>query len=155
MQEYSVRRVELKGSVRERMGKERMTKAFATAILAGFILMAPLLAAGENATVSVFRCEPYVISLEMTQSEVRKKCGEPANVETWEEERIKRDFYEHIPVQTQEELSQLPLFVKELITIEEAEYNFGPTRFMYYLRFENSILRRITVGNYGYYSWAE
>jgi len=143
-------RAELKGSVRERIGKERMTKAFVTAILAGFILMAPRLAAGENTTVSDFRCEPYLISLGMTQSEVWKKCGEPANVETWEEERIKRDFYKNIPVQSQEELSQEPLLVKEHVTVEEAEYNLGPTRFTYYLRFENGKLRRITVGNYGY-----
>ncbi|MCL5022712.1 MAG: DUF2845 domain-containing protein [Nitrospirae bacterium] len=83
-------------------------------------------------------------------SKVRKKCGEPTNVETWEEEHIKRDFYQNIPVQSLEELSQEPLLVKEHIVIEEAEYNFGPTRFIYYLRFENSKLSRITIGNYGY-----
>lgn len=141
---------ELKGSVPGRIGKERMTKAFVTAILAGFILMAPRLPAGENTTVSDFRCDRYLISLGMTQSEVRKKCGQPANVDTWEEERIKRDFYKNIPVQSQEELSEEPLLVKEHLTVEEAEYNFRPARFMYYLRFENGKLRRITVGNYRY-----
>ena len=127
-----------------------MTKAFATAILAGFILITPRLAAGGDTAVSEFRCEPYLISLGMAQSEVRRKCGDPANVRTWEEERIKRDFTQNIPVQSREELSQQPLFVKEYITVEEDEYNFGPTRFMYYLRFENGRLTGITVGNYGY-----
>jgi len=133
-----------------RGGKERKTKAFVTAILAGFLLMAPRLAAGENTAVSEFRCEPYLISLGMSQSEVRRKCGEPASVQTWEEERIRRDFYQNIPAQSQEELSQQPLLVKEHIIVEEAEYNFGPTRFMHYLRFENGKLRRINVENYGY-----
>ena len=150
MDEGRIGRAALKGSVPVRTGKERMTKAFMTAILAGLILMASSLAAGENTVVSDLRCDPYVISLGMTQSEVRRKCGEPTNVQTWEEERVRRDFYKDIPVQSQEQLSQEPLLVKEHVIVEEAEYNFGPTRFMYYLRFENGKLRQITVGNYGY-----
>ena len=34
--------------------------------------------------------------------------------------------------------------------VEEWEYNFGTNRFLYYLRFENGKLMRITVGDYGY-----
>jgi hypothetical protein len=43
-----------------------------------------------------------------------------------------------------------PLFVKELVTIEEWEYNLGSNRFIRYLRFENGRLTRITEGDYGY-----
>jgi hypothetical protein len=42
------------------------------------------------------------------------------------------------------------LFVEELVTVEEWEYNFGSTRFIRYLQFENGRLTRITEGDYGY-----
>jgi hypothetical protein len=108
------------------------------------------LAASDDTVVSDLRCDPYIISLGDTQSEVLDKCGQPSNIETWEEERIKRDFYRNIPVQSPVELYQEPLLVKEYIKIEEWEYNFGPTRFNYFLRFENGKLRRITYDGYGY-----
>jgi len=41
-------------------------------------------------------------------------------------------------------------FVKELVTVEEWEYNLGPTRFIRYLQFENGRLIRIIDGDYGY-----
>jgi hypothetical protein len=43
-----------------------------------------------------------------------------------------------------------PLFLREYVTMEEWEYNLGPTAFIRYLRFENDILTRITIGDYGY-----
>ena len=67
-----------------------------------------------------------------------------------EKENLKRDFYKNIPVQSEEEFSQAPLFLREMIMVEEWEYNFGTNRFLYYLRFENGKLIRITVGDYGY-----
>jgi deoxyribodipyrimidine photolyase len=118
-------------------------------VIVCFILIAlPIAASANNADL---RCGPYIISSGDTQSEVLQKCGQPSNIETWEEERIRRDFYRNIPVQSPEELSQEPLLVKEHIKIEEWEYNFGPTRFIYCLRFENGKLRSITSGDYGYY----
>jgi len=49
------------------------------------------------------------------------------------------------------EVDNLPTpLAKELITIEEWEYNFGATQFIRYLRFENGRLREITTGDYGY-----
>ena len=119
-------------------------------IIVCFILTALPISASDNNTESTLRCEPYVISSGASQSEVLKKCGAPVNIASWEEERIKRDTYKNIPVQSQEELSQEPLFVKEYVKIEEWEYNFGPTRFIYYLRFKNGKLERITSGEYGY-----
>lgn len=115
-----------------------------------FILIAFPIEAGADSPVSALRCGQYIISREATQSEVRRKCGSPANIETWEQERIKRDFFKDIPARSPEELSQEPLLLKEYIRVEEWEYNFGPTRFIYYLRFENGRLKRITAGDYGY-----
>src|SRR4030067_3619384 len=75
-------------------------------IIVCFILIAlPIAASANNADL---RCGPYIISSGDTQSEVLEKCGQPSNIETWEEERIKRDFYRNIPVQSPEELSQEP-----------------------------------------------
>jgi hypothetical protein len=47
-------------------------------------------------------------------------------------------------------LNQWQPFAKELVTVEEWEYNLGPTKFIRYLRFENGRLIRITDGDYGY-----
>jgi len=42
------------------------------------------------------------------------------------------------------------LFAKELVTVEEWEYNLGPGSFIRYLTFENGRLIKITTGDYGY-----
>jgi hypothetical protein len=63
--------------------------------------------------------------------------------------RIKRDFGLRL-FETEMGLNRLPLFVKELVTIEEWEYNLGSNSFIRYLRFENGRLMRITEGDYGY-----
>lgn len=119
-------------------------------VIVCFILIALPAAASDRNPASSLRCESYLISSTASKSEVLKKCGAPVNIGAWVEERIKIDTYKNIPVLAQDELSQEPLLVKEYITIEEWEYNFGPTSFMYYLRFENGKLARITSGEYGY-----
>lgn len=106
--------------------------------------------ANADSLTSDLRCGQYVIVRGARQSEVLRKCGNPSYVESWEKESVKRDFYKDIPAQSDEQLSQEPLFLREQIRVEEWEYNFGPTRFLYYLRFENGKLIRITVGDYGY-----
>ena len=119
-------------------------------IIVCLLLAALPISASDRNPASTLRCGTYVISLAASQSEVLRKCGEPANIVAWDEERIKRDTYKDIPVQSQRELSQEPLFVKEYIKIDEWEYNFGPNRFIYYLRFENGRLEEISSGEYGY-----
>jgi hypothetical protein len=115
-----------------------------------FILIALPVSADDETPSSTMICGSYVISRGQRQSDVARKCGEPTYVQTWDEERIKRDYYQNIPAQTPEELSQVPLLLKEYIQVQEWTYNFGPTRFMYYLRFENGRLKSITSGDYGY-----
>ena len=106
--------------------------------------------AGTDSPTSDLRCDQYIILRGARQSEVLRKCGEPSYVETWEKESIQRDFYKNNPVLPGEQLFQGLPFSNEHIRVEEWEYNFGPTRFLYYLRFENGRLIRITVGDYGY-----
>lgn len=100
---------------------------------------------------SALRCGAYLISVGDSASKVLDRCGEPSNVEAWEEEFIKRDYYRPFTNDlTLPETYRDPLFVKEKRRIEEWEYNFGSTRFIYYLRIENGRVRRITMGEYGY-----
>jgi hypothetical protein len=70
-------------------------------------------------------------------------------VEVWEKVRVKRDFGPWL-FEAEMGLSRWSPFVKELVTVEEWEYNLGSNRFIRYLRFENGRLIRITVGDYGY-----
>ncbi|HXX57751.1 MAG TPA: DUF2845 domain-containing protein [Thermodesulfovibrionales bacterium] len=115
-----------------------------------FVFIALPIEAGTDNPASDLRCGQYIISRGAVKSDVLRKCGDPSNIERWEKESVRRDFYRDIPVQSDEELSQEPPFLREQIRVEEWEYNFGPTRFLYYLRFENGKLVRITVGDYGY-----
>ena len=79
----------------------------------------------------------YIVSTNDTMSEVKEKCGTPSNIKAWEIDRVIGDSIpdEHIT---------------ERIKIEEWTYNFVPDRFIYYLRFENGVLKSITTGGYGY-----
>jgi hypothetical protein len=119
-------------------------------IIVCFLLVAVSVEADADEGVSELRCDQYVISRGASQFEVLIKCGRPSNVEAWQQERIRMDFYKDIPVQSEEELSEQPLILKEFIKVEEWEYNFGPNRFIHYLGFENGKLESITVGSYGY-----
>ena len=105
-------------------------------------------ASGES---DAFRCGSWVISQGDTKFEVLSKCGDPDFVEYWEQVRIRRDYgrprvYEDDYGRTYEE----PRYVKEYVDVEEWTYNFGPRKFIRYLRFENGKLRRIRTGDYGY-----
>jgi hypothetical protein len=95
-----------------------------------------------------FRCGKDIISIGARKSEVLRKCGEPANVEVWEAARYKGSLGSR-PVLPDEDLSR-PFLIKELVAIEEWEYNQGPGKFIRYLRFESGRLIRITTGDYGY-----
>ncbi len=108
-----------------------------------------LLAATSVVTASDFNCGAKIVTVRDRKSDVLRKCGEPSYVEVWEEVRIKRDLGFRLS-ETEVASDRSPLLVKELVTVEEWEYNFGPSRFIRYLRFENGRLIRITEGDYGY-----
>lgn len=117
------------------------------------VLLTALLAAGSgDGWASELRCGLELVNIGDTKSEVLDKCGEPSSIEGWEEERIKRDFYRSTMDEDLEdyERSRIPLFVKEHVSIEEWLYNFGPNKFVRYLRFENGRLKKISTGGYGH-----
>ena len=106
-----------------------------------------------SVSLADLRCGTKLVHRGDSRAEVIHKCGEPDSVEIWEEERIQRDYY-HASTFSHR-LGEYywyrePFLVKELIRIEEWTYNFGSTRFIRFLRFENGLLRDISLGGYGY-----
>ncbi len=101
-----------------------------------------------DADSSDWSCRGKIISIGDRKSDVLRNCGQPANVELRQEERIKRDLGSALA--PPEETRRPPLFLRELVTIEEWEYNSGPMEFIRYLTFEKGILVRINTGDYGY-----
>jgi hypothetical protein len=105
--------------------------------------------------VSAFRCGTQVVSIGDMRSEVSQMCGEPTFVDSWEEERIQRDFgtgtirYYRDHSTGQRGWYREPLFVKVQVKIERWTYNLGSTQFIRYLRFENGVLKEITMGGKG------
>ena len=112
------------------------------------VLLIPLLLVASNVSGSDFRCGSDIISLGNRKFDVLRKCGNPDNVEVREEVRIKRDLGSHLFLPGEEPPGFL--FAKQLVTVEEWEYNLGPGRFIRYLTFENGRLLKISTGDYGY-----
>ena len=121
-----------------------MVKKMNTRWIVAFLLFI-LLVGAFDAGASELRCGSRIISIGERRHEVLRKCGDPVYVEVREEVRVGSSLL--LPG---EEFRRIPSIVKELVTIEEWEYNFGPGQFIRYLRFENGILTRITTGDYGY-----
>jgi len=110
------------------------------------LIIVPLL--GSQAAAADFRCGTKIIIPGERGYDVLKKCGEPSHVATWEELRVKKEFGAGV-LDPDPGFRRVPLRVEELVTIEEWEYDLGPTSFIRYLRFENGRLIRITEGDYG------
>ena len=112
-------------------------------------LVTLLFAAASVVMADSFICGSRMITTGDRKYDVLRKCGEPSHVEVRGEVRIRRNFGARLS-ETQTGLRRRPLFVEELVTVEEWEYNLGSTRFVRYLRFENGRLTSITEGDYGY-----
>lgn len=97
------------------------------------------------------RCSGEIVSLGDRKSDVMRKCGEPTDKDTWEEERIRIRSGLHRRYR-ERELAGHPAssYIIKKVTVEEWTYNFGPHQFIYYLKFENNKLRCIESGDYGY-----
>lgn len=100
-----------------------------------------------------FRCGTRLVSDGDTKAQVIHKCGEPDVVDSWEEERIYRDFRferENDPRTGDYRRNRSPFLVKENVKIDVWTYNLGVTRFIRYLTFENGVLTEIKTGDKGY-----
>ena len=100
-----------------------------------FLLLIPFFLATEALAL---RCGNKLVDVGDRKIEVVEKCGQPAFVETWQEEVV---IYRSRLERQIRRISQS--------TIEEWTYNFGADRFIYFLRFINGRLNRIEEGPLG------
>jgi hypothetical protein len=88
---------------------------------------------------SAFYCGHTLIVPGDTNIEVIYACGQPDSVESWDEvKNVSHFLYGYL------------WYSLENVHVEQWIYNFGPSRFIRILRFENGILKHIKTGNYGF-----
>ena len=116
-------------------------------------LIAALIVFGLADLSFAFRCGTQLVSEGDTKYEVAHKCGDPQNIESWEEDHIQTDYglrREYDNRSGRYNWYRAPFLVNEKVRIEEWTYNPGPTEFIRYLRFENGILTNISTGDKGF-----
>jgi hypothetical protein len=97
------------------------------------------------------RCGSRLISEGDPKEKLANECGPPTNVETWEEER----YYHYDAPPPSYQYREFERYgsayrVKVIIRVELWSYNYGPSRFMDYVRIENGKVSKIYSGGYGY-----
>jgi hypothetical protein len=111
-----------------------------------------------SAHASSLRCGVRLITVGDFKARVLAECGEPDQVEVWEEERVYKfrdhpsyyGVYENYEYNGRDYEYGKPYRIRKLVIIEEWTYNHGPGRFMDHLRLENGIVQHITSGDYGF-----
>jgi hypothetical protein len=85
-------------------------------------------------------CHGRLIVIGASPWEVTERCGEPAEIE---------NVMKYIPQQAYDHLLQRS--VQILVPVQQSiwTYNFGPTRFIYFLTFQEGKLIDIKTGDYG------
>jgi hypothetical protein len=104
-----------------------------------------------SATAQAMRCGSRLISEGDPADKVVSECGPPTSVDSWEEERY--DYFDRPPPADQYrdfERYGNAFRVKIHVRVELWIYNYGPSRFMDYVRLENGIVRKVYSGSYGY-----
>jgi hypothetical protein len=97
------------------------------------------------------RCGSRLVSEGDPRDKLLSDCGQPSSVEAWDEEQYEyfgrppnsRDYREF-------ERYGNSYRVRSWVRVEIWTYNYGPSRFVDYVRLENGIVRRIYSGRYGY-----
>jgi hypothetical protein len=96
------------------------------------------------------RCEGELIEEGDTTYEVSSRCGQPDHKQIHYEERYHEKPNTYVVRKRKDTSWTSPFLVKKIIKIETWTYNFGPTRFIYYLFFEDGELVNIETGDYGF-----
>ena len=130
-----------------------------------FLGLMPVLAFAQNTTT--LRCEGRLVSQGDSMHRVQDICGPPAYIDVAQQE-IRVKIFRRIHSEKEEKneslghdeqldkrYSQDKNYVfdgehQEMVDIQEWTYNFGPSRFIQVLKFENDRLRSIIGGGYGY-----
>lgn len=106
-------------------------------------VLAVVVLAGLPGTSWALNCGGRTVSPGDRKVEVLGRCGEPS----WREERLvetaERDFLD-TPDRTLLDERRV------VSTVEEWVYNFGPSRLLYFLTFQDGRLADIRTGGYGY-----
>lgn len=105
------------------------------------ILLMGLLLVLHVGSAYALRCGSTLVSEGDHKIDVLQKCGDPVSIDT-------RTAHKIIQTHRKYHAGQRELVIP--ITIEEWVYNFGPRRFMHWLRFENGRLVKIRALQYGY-----
>ena len=127
--------------------KATLMKSLVALCLIGALLWS----AGFPEPALAMRCGSRLISEGDPRDKLANECGPPANVETWEEERY--HHYDALPPSNQYrefERYGSAYRVKVFVRVELWTYNYGPSRFMDYVRIENGLVVKIYSGGYGY-----
>jgi hypothetical protein len=103
------------------------------------------------APAEAMRCGSRLISEGDPKERLLNECGSPSNVEAWEEERYYNYDAPPPPYLYKEyEYYGNAYRVKVHVKVEVWTYNYGPSRFIDYVRIENGKVRKIYSGGYGY-----
>jgi hypothetical protein len=121
-----------------------------TGLTSCIVVVILLLAAVAQASEADFRCGNEIISVGDRKFDVLRKCGDPVNVDARQQIRTRSIGPVVFGPNRTIQIYPAPLLVDELVTIEEWEYNSGPSKFIRYLTFENGSLVSIALGDYGY-----
>jgi hypothetical protein len=86
-------------------------------------------------------CHGRLVVIGASPWEVKERCGEPTAIE---------DVMKHLPQRAYDPISQTSVYI--LVPVQQSiwTYNFGSTRFLYYLTFQEGKLIDITTGDYGH-----
>jgi Protein of unknown function (DUF2845) len=85
-------------------------------------------------------CHGRLIVIGTSPWEVKERCGEPAAIE---------DVVKYIPQRAFDPTSQTPVYILAPVQQSIWTYNFGSTRLLYYLTFQEGKLIDIKTGDYG------
>ena len=85
-------------------------------------------------------CNGRLIVIGASPWEVKERCGEPTAIE---------DVMKYVPQRAYDPTSKTPVYI--LVPVQQSiwTYNFGSTRLLYYLTFQEGQLIDIKTGDYG------
>jgi len=92
-------------------------------------------------TALALDCHGRLVVIGASPWEVKERCGEPTAIE---------DVMKHLPQRAYDPISQTSVYI--LVPVQQSiwTYNFGSTRLLYYLTFQEGKLIDITTGDYGH-----
>jgi uncharacterized protein DUF2845 len=108
------------------------------AVAASVVVMMLVVTSGSARALD---CHGRLVVIGASPWDVKERCGEPSVID---------DVMKHLPQRAYDPISQTTVYI--LVPVQQSiwTYNFGPTRFLYYLTFQEGKLIDITTGDYGH-----